>query len=171
MNKKVLIGIATASLGLLALAGCTPSGTAPSAGSSSSSSQSATPNKTSSGQTKLATGDTSLGDIVVDGKGLTVYVFDKDTANSGKSTCEGSCSATWPAVTTTSDVAKATVVTGTVGTITRSDGTKQVTINGLPLYRYAADSAAGDVRGQGVGGIWWVVGPNGVKMTSAKGGY
>jgi predicted lipoprotein with Yx(FWY)xxD motif len=61
-----------------------------------------------------------------------------------------------------------------VGTITRDDGTKQVTLNGHPLYTYSGDSAAGDVAGQGVGGGWWVVGPDGAKMAggqSSSGGY
>lgn len=120
----------------------------------------------------LSTASSSLGTIVVDSTGRTVYVFDNDTANSGKSACEGNCSATWPAVTTTG-TPTATGVTGTLGTITLPDGAKQVTLNGLPLYRYAPDSAAGDVNGQGVGGIWWVVGANGAKITmgAAGGGY
>lgn len=110
--------------------------------------------------------------IVVDGTGMTVYVFDNDTANSGKSACEGNCLASWPPVTTTG-TPTAEGVTGTLGTITLPDGKDQVTLNGLPLYRYAADTAAGDVNGQGVGGIWWVVGPDGAKVTTpaAGGGY
>ncbi len=121
---------------------------------------------------EMSTASTSLGTIVVDGSGMTLYVFDKDAAHSGTSTCVGNCAATWPAVTTTS-TPTATGVTGKLGTIPRPDGTTQVTLDGLPLYRYAADSAAGDVNGQGVGGIWWVVGANGVKITTAPaaGGY
>jgi predicted lipoprotein with Yx(FWY)xxD motif len=62
-------------------------------------------------------------------------------------------------------------VTGTVATITGANGAKQVTLNGLPLYTFAGDSAAGDVTGQGVGKIWWVVGADGTKITSSAGGY
>lgn len=60
-----------------------------------------------------------------------------------------------------------TGVTGTVGTITGVDGAAQVTLNGLPLYTYAADKNPGDVSGQGYGGIWWVIGADGAKVTSA----
>jgi hypothetical protein len=58
-------------------------------------------------------------------------------------------------------------VTGDVDTITRDDGTRQITLDGLPLYTYAADSHPGDVTGQGVGGIWWVVAADGAKVTGA----
>jgi predicted lipoprotein with Yx(FWY)xxD motif len=58
-------------------------------------------------------------------------------------------------------------VTGDVATITRDDGSRQITVNGLPLYLYAPDEAPGDVTGQGVGGVWWVVGPDGAKIDTA----
>ena len=170
MNRKILIGIATTALGLVVLAGCSQSGSTSGYGSSSSS-QSATPKETTSGQTALATSESSLGTVVVGGTGKTVYVFDKDTADSGKSACEDACLAKWPPVTTTSDAPKADGVTGTVGMITRTDGSKQVTLNGFPLYYYATDATAGDVQGQGVGGIWWAIGPNGDKITGAATGY
>lgn len=98
---------------------------------------------------------------------MTVYVFDKDTANSGTSTCTGTCAVTWPAVTTTSTTPTISGVTGKVSTIPLSDGKNQVTLNGLPLYYFVNDAAAGDVKGQGVQGIWWVVAPDGSKITTA----
>jgi predicted lipoprotein with Yx(FWY)xxD motif len=58
-------------------------------------------------------------------------------------------------------------VTGKLGTITRDDGTKQVTLGGMPLYLYSGDSHAGDVTGQAVGGSWWAVSPDGTKVTGA----
>lgn len=63
-----------------------------------------------------------------------------------------------------------------VGTVTRTDGTKQVTLVGLPLYLFASDSNAGEAKGQAVGGVWWVVGADGKKITtqasgSGNGGY
>ena len=118
----------------------------------------------------LRTASTSLGTIVVDSSGMTVYYFDKDTPNSGASTCSGQCLAAWPAVVATSDSPKVDGVTGTVGTITRSDGTKQVTLNGLPLYLFVKDKAPGDVTGQAVQSVWWVVAPDGTKITAAGGG-
>jgi predicted lipoprotein with Yx(FWY)xxD motif len=149
-------------LGMLTVAGCGDSGGGNSAAGTSSPSSSAAVAKA-----VLATAHSDLGTIVVDGARMTVYVFDKDTPNSGKSACSGDCLAKWPAVTSDSDSPTVDGVTGTVGTITRDDGTKQVTLDGLPLYLWANDNAPGDVTGQGVGGVWWVVGADGAKITTA----
>ena len=118
----------------------------------------------------------SLGKVVVDGKGMTAYVFDRDTAGSGASSCTGDCAKAWPAITSSSDTPKVDGVTGKVGTITGVDGAKQVTLEGMPLYTYAEDGAAGDVNGQGSDGTWWVVSPAGKKLTKTAdtgggGGY
>ncbi len=103
---------------------------------------------------------TSLGDIVVDGQGVTLYIFTPDTA--GSSTCYDDCAAAWPPLL--SDAAP-TVGTGLaadkVGTTARTDGATQVTFGGMPLYYFADDKAAGDVKGQGLGGKWYVVGADG----------
>lgn len=159
---------AGAAAALLALAACSSGGagtgnSAPTTGSSSSSSSAP-----SSSGAVLKTGSTSLGTVVVDGKGLTAYVFDKDTANSGTSVCSGACAAQWPAIEAGGDHPAVAGVTGTVGTITGIDGNKQVTLNGHPLYTFVHDSSAGDVTGQGFLGIWWVVGPNGTKIMSSS---
>jgi predicted lipoprotein with Yx(FWY)xxD motif len=116
------------------------------------------------GDALLTTADSSLGEIVVDADGMTVYMFDNDTQGGDASTCEGQCAANWPAVTTDSDDPTVEGVTGEVGTITGVDGETQVTLNGWPLYSYAGDSAAGDTNGQGVNGVWWVLTPAGEKI-------
>jgi predicted lipoprotein with Yx(FWY)xxD motif len=160
---RTTIWAAAVAVGVLGLAGC-GSGDGGSGGSGS-----AAGSGTSSAATNavLATSDSPLGTIVVDGSGNTVYVFDKDTADSGTSSCSGDCLAKWPAVTADSADPAVDGVDGKVGTITRDDGSRQVTLDGLPLYTYAADSHAGDVTGQGVGDVWWVVGPDGSKITAA----
>ena len=86
---------------------------------------------------KLATADVSgLGKVVVDGNGRTVYVFDKDT--SGKSNCEGDCLAKWPAVPAGDGTPQLDGIDASlVSTVTRSDGSKQLAIGGLPLYLFA----------------------------------
>jgi len=117
-----------------------------------------------SGAAELMVADSSLGKIVVDGDGMTLYMFDKDTQGSGQSSCTGECLTNWPPLTTTDDVPTLTGITGEVGTITMADGSTQVTLNGWPLYYFAGDAAAGDVNGQGVGGIWWVLTPAGERM-------
>src|SRR4051794_6582252 len=140
--RTTSIRAAAAVLGLLVLAGCgsNSSGDDTASGGSSASSE-------SSSAAVLKTADSDLGEIVVDADGRTVYVFDKDTAGSGKSACSGDCLAKWPAVTADSDAPAVDGVSGEIGTITRDDGTTQVTLGGMPLYLYAADSHAGDVTG------------------------
>ena len=115
----------------------------------------------------LATADSDLGTVVVDAEGLTVYVFDKDTPGSGESACSGQCLEAWPPVVAESEDPQVDGVTGEVGTITRDDGTMQVTLEGYPLYYWQGDSGPGDTTGQGVQGVWWVVTPDGVKVTAA----
>ena len=88
--------------------------------------------------------------VVASANGMTVYTFTKDVANSGASTCTGGCLTKWPALTVPagSTPTGASGVTGKIGTITRTDdGTLQVTYNGLPLYLYSGDKAAGDANG------------------------
>lgn len=118
------------------------------------------------GTAVLRTASTSVGDILVDGGGKTLYVFDKDTAKSGTSACVDKCATVWPALAAGTGSPTLDGVTGTVGTITGVDGSLQVTLGGRPLYHFAKDAAAGDVAGQGVMGTWWVIGTDGVKITT-----
>ncbi len=112
----------------------------------------------------LATAHTSFGTVVVDGHGMTVYRFDHDRQGAGTSACTGDCAGTWPAVIAGSATPAATGVSGALGAITRSDGRRQVTLDGWPLYTFSGDGAPGDVNGQGVAGIWWVVAPSGAEI-------
>ncbi|WP_309066572.1 COG4315 family predicted lipoprotein [Microbacterium sp.] len=120
--------------------------------------------ETPAGDVALMTADSSLGEIVVDGEGMTVYMFDKDTQGADKSACEGECLQNWPVVTVDSESPEVEGVTGEVGTIAGPDGEMQLTLNGWPLYYFAGDSAAGDVKGQGVNDVWWVLSPDGERM-------
>lgn len=112
----------------------------------------------------LKVADTSLGAVVVDGNGMTAYMYDKDTQGAATSACTGPCLAKWPPILSDSAEPKADGVTGTLATIDTPDGKHQVTLDGWPLYTFAGDAAAGDVTGQGVGGIWWVLSPAGEKI-------
>ena len=87
--------------------------------------------------------------IVASSNGMTVYTFANDVKDSGKSACSGGCITKWPALTVPAGSTPAgdTGVTGKLGTITRDDGTLQVTYNGLPLYFFSGDKAAGDANG------------------------
>lgn len=108
----------------------------------------------------VMTASSDLGTILVDGKGMTLYLFTKDTQGSGKSTCEGECLAAWPPLLGDPQAGEATDQ-ALLGTITRSDGTTQASYNGWPLYYWVKDSAPGDTTGQGVNKVWWVLDANG----------
>lgn len=109
-----------------------------------------------------------LGDVVTDSAGLTLYRFDKDTAGPPKSNCEGECAKAWPIVAADGATAAPGVDASLLGEVTRADGSKQLTIAGRPMYRYAKDTKAGDAKGQGVGGTWYASAPDGKK--AAPGG-
>jgi predicted lipoprotein with Yx(FWY)xxD motif len=112
---------------------------------------------------------TSLGMILVDGSGRTLYLFAKDQPN--QSACVGACAAAWP-VDQSSGTPKAGsgVTASMLGTIKRSDNTTQVTYDQHPLYYFQGDSGAGQHNGQGVdafGAKWFVVNPAGAAVTGA----
>jgi predicted lipoprotein with Yx(FWY)xxD motif len=90
-------------------------------------------------------------------------------ATGGASVCVDDCATTWPPLTVAAagDVAAGTGVTGQIGTIERADGTTQVTLGGAPLYYFASDSAAGDTKGQGIGGVWYLVSAAGAPVGQA----
>ncbi len=94
--------------------------------------------------------DSSAGKIYTDAKGMTLYTFDKDAA--GKSNCDGDCAAKWPPLMAAAD-AKAE---GEWTIVERSDGSKMWAYEGKPLYTYADDKKAGDMTGEGKGGVWHV---------------
>jgi predicted lipoprotein with Yx(FWY)xxD motif len=110
-----------------------------------------------------------LGTFLVDGKGRTLYLFQKD--KTAKSTCAGECAKAWPPLLTTGKAsASGSARQDLIGTITRADGTIQVTYNDHPVYRFANDKKAGDTKGQAVrafGAKWYVLTRGGRKI----GGY
>lgn len=106
----------------------------------------------------VGTAETDLGTILVDGDGMTLYLFTNDSP--GVSVCEDACLAAWPALLGEPEAGEGTDE-ALLGTLERSDGTTQVSYNGWPLYYWAQDSAPGDTTGQGVNDVWWVVSPAG----------
>ena len=107
--------------------------------------------------------------MLTDSAGLTLYRFDQDTAEPPKSNCDGDCATTWPPVPADDAAAGAGIDEALLGEVTRADGTKQLTIGGWPAYRYAKDTKAGDVNGQGVGGKWYALAPDGKKAQRCAG--
>jgi predicted lipoprotein with Yx(FWY)xxD motif len=119
----------------------------------------------------ISTKTGSAGTYLTDGSGRAVYLWVKDP--SGKSVCDGACAGAWPPVTTTgTPTVSGSAVAADLGTLTRSDGTKQVTYDGHALYYFAGDSSAGMTAGQGLDGFgakWWLVNPAGASLTAASG--
>jgi predicted lipoprotein with Yx(FWY)xxD motif len=149
-------------LALAALA-LTAACTGPYGGTSSA----ATPTAADGNAAVVATASTALGTILVDGTGRTVYEFANDTGST--STCDGGCASIWPPVVAPDSLpAPLTGVSGELGSTTRNDGSRQLTIAGHPVYTYVGDGAAGDTNGQGLdlnGGEWNVVSPAGSPVT------
>jgi predicted lipoprotein with Yx(FWY)xxD motif len=123
----------------------------------------------SSGSTAtIMTHSTSKGTVLTDAQGKTIYWFAVDTATT--SNCNGACATYWPPVIGKPAAAAGTTLPHGFGTITRSDGKVQATYDGHPLYTYAADSAPGQINGNGKnlsGGLWWAMTPSGAKVGAA----
>ena len=116
---------------------------------------------------------TSQGKVLTNAKGRTLYWYAIDTAN--KSNCNGKCATFWPPVPAGTKVASGVSLPGKFGSITRSDGSKQLTYDGHPLYTFVEDTAPGMDKGNGIttsGGntadLWWAVTPSGAKLAVAK---
>ena len=125
---------------------------------------------TSSSNSTVATADSNVGSILVDRRGETLYLFAKD--GGGVSACSGACAKAWPpysakgAALHVGSGLKASLLKS----VTRADGTKQLTYNGHPLYTFSGDSKAGDITGQGsdaFGAHWYVVSPKGAAIEKA----
>ncbi|MEV8336774.1 SCO0930 family lipoprotein [Streptomyces niveus] len=111
-----------------------------------------------------------LGKVITDSEGFTLYRFDNDTAEPPKSTCAGECEKAWPVVAAGDVKAAAGTDASKIGEVTRDDGTKQLTLGGWPMYRYAKDTNPGDANGQGVGGTWFASAPDGKKAALGAAG-
>ena len=176
MKKHLSIGLSALALAAL-LSGCgggatttTPTSAAPATSAPAESSAPATSAPASTAAAELSVAQSKAGQIVVADQGLSVYMFTKNTKDSGTSACTAGCLTTWPPVTSTTATPTVSGVTGKVGTIPTADGKMQVTINGMPIYYYAKDQTAGDTMGQGVGGVWYLVTPSGEMITAPPAG-
>lgn len=171
MNRQLSVGLAVLALAasLTACGGGTGTSPSPAApfttpAESPTATETGTATATETATVDLKTASSSKGEIVVDGKGMSVYYFTKDVKDSGKSNCTGDCLVAWPPVLTTNETPKVEGVTGKVGTIDTPDGKKQVTIEGMPVYLWEKDKAPGDITGQGVGNVWYLVAPDGTMI-------
>jgi predicted lipoprotein with Yx(FWY)xxD motif len=168
MPHRLLPLAALAATGVLLLAACgsnddnsssTPAAAPPASATSTGSSAASS----SSSATTVRTAGGSPGTHLVDGSGRTLYLWVADSGSS--STCSGPCADAWPPFTAKgTPKASGAVRQSLLGTSARSDGTREVTYDGHPLYFYAGDTAPGQANGQGsteFGAAWWVVTPAG----------
>ena len=157
---------ATAAVGLmvLVLAGCGSTGSPPADQPAAAATDTATSGATTSGDAMAAgtvdIATTDLGDVLVDGTGMTLYMFDPD--KQGDSTCYDQCATAWPPLLVDRDPSAGQGIDAALlGTTERTDGSMQVTYNSWPLYYWAQDAAPGDVAGQAVNNVWWVLDASG----------
>jgi predicted lipoprotein with Yx(FWY)xxD motif len=126
----------------------------------------ASPGMAAAGSATVKTRHGKLGTYLVDGKGRTLYLFEKDKTK--KSTCSGQCATAWPPLTTKGKPkAAGTAKASLLGTSKRADGTTQVTYKGHPLYYFVQDTKAGQTKGQNVdafGAEWYVLSRSGKKI-------
>jgi predicted lipoprotein with Yx(FWY)xxD motif len=172
--RKILgtAGLAALALALSACASSSSSSSAPATSAPATSAPAAgasspAPATSASGTTLQMTTINGTA-VVTNSKGMTLYWFVPDTSTTSK--CTGSCATYWPPVL--GPVTAGSGVTGTLGTITRSNGTTQATYDGHPLYTYAGDSAPGQAKGNGLnasGGLWWEMTVSGAKPAAATG--
>ena len=111
---------------------------------------------------------TTLGTILVDAQGKTLYYFAKDLPAGSASSCSGQCAATWPAFSVDTITVSPPLSAADFSSITRADGKKQTTYRGWPLYSYQADTKAGDVNGENVNKVWFVVKPDETIMVASQ---
>lgn len=111
----------------------------------------------------------NVGSVVTDSAGATLYRFDKDTAKPPTSRCDGDCATAWPVVPADDASASAGIDAAMLGSVLRSDGTRQLTLGGWPVYRYAKDGGPGEAKGEGVGGTWHALASDGKKAIDKKG--
>lgn len=173
-STRLLVTIALLGSGAL-LAGCTAEDTAPNESPPATTDASTASPAGQDGETQVMTAESDLGTILVDGEGMALYLFTQDSP--GETTCFDECLAAWPALT-----GEATAGEGAdeakLGSIEREDGTIQTTYDEWPLYYYVEDAESGDLKGQGLNDVWYVLSPDGEAITSmpesdspGRGGY
>ena len=102
---------------------------------------------------------TGIGQFLTDTKGMTLYYFLTDKKGSGKSACTGSCATLWPPFSTANIMVSTPLKTSDFSMVTRTDNQQQLAYKGWPLYYYANDTTAGDVKGEGIGKVWYAIKP------------
>jgi predicted lipoprotein with Yx(FWY)xxD motif len=172
IRSKRLASLAAATavaLSAVAVAACGSSSSNKQATTGGAPAASAAPSSTSAPSGTIDLAKSSLGPILVNSQGRTLYLWQADTGT--KSTCTGACASAWPPLVTTGKLsAGGGVRSSLLGTTKRANGTEQVTYDGHPLYLFAGDTASGQTNGQGstgFGALWYVLSPGGSPLMGA----
>jgi predicted lipoprotein with Yx(FWY)xxD motif len=155
IRTKAIVGIGAAALALAACGG----GYGSDEPSTAADGRDAAAAPEAAADVPVGQGDTELGTVLVDAEGLTLYGLTDDT--DGVSTCDGACAEAWPPLTVDGSDLPAGLDSELFSVVERSDGTFQLKAAEWPLYRFAGDAAPGDTNGQGSGGVWFAVAPDG----------
>jgi len=162
---RILLALPAAAVAATALVACSSAGASPTPSSSGGGNSSSS---AAAGASTLKTTTIGGATVLTSSKGFTLYSFAPDTSTTSK--CNGTCAQNWPPVT---GPVTASGVSGTFGTITRSDGSTQATFDGHPLYTFAGDTAPGQAKGNGLnvnGGLWHEITTSGTAASSGSGG-
>lgn len=164
--RSVRIAVPAAAIAL----GAAACGSAAASNGTPATARSATAPATAAAGVTLETHQGTAGTFLTDASGRAVYLWHADTGMASK--CVGACATAWPPLTTTGSVhAGSGVSASDIGTITRSDGSTQITYNGHPLYEFSGDHQADQTNGQGstaFGAKWWLVSPAGKAITTSN---
>jgi predicted lipoprotein with Yx(FWY)xxD motif len=165
MPRNRVPALIAAVTAVLALGACSSNGPTQSTSNPAAASVAAAPAADQPALTAKEVGD--LGSVVVDGEGYTLYRFDKDKANPPTTKCVDACAEKWPPVVVdrTAKLRVDGIEDSAIGLLQRPDGTTQLTIKGWAVYRYSGDKAPGSTDGQGVGGTWYAITPQGKKAS------
>ncbi len=178
MKVSHFVSVAMIAVAILALAACAPAAaptpqpptaapvqptTAPTTAPTAAPTAAATTASAGKSAVVNVASNAALGKFLVDGDGMTLYMYPRDVREPSTSSCYDECAKQWPALISDAkpNLKSSEIKDSLFGTTTRKDGTKQVTFNGWPLYYFFNDKKAGDTLGQGVGDIWWVMKPDG----------
>jgi predicted lipoprotein with Yx(FWY)xxD motif len=163
---RMLLALLAVAAAAVVLAACSSSATSSTSGSTSTPTSTSSPAAATAGSLKTATIGGAT--VLTNAQGFTLYSFAPDTPT--KSNCNGTCAQNWPPV---KGPATASGVSGTFGTIKRSDGSVQATFDGHPLYAFVGDTAPGQAKGNGLnaaGGLWHEVTTSGTAAPAPAGG-
>jgi predicted lipoprotein with Yx(FWY)xxD motif len=160
---RILLALPAAAVAATALVACSSAGASPTPSSSGGNSSSSA----AAGASTLKTTTIGGATVLTNSKGFTLYSFAPDTSTT--SNCNGTCAQNWPPV---QGPVTASGVSGTFGTITRSDGSTQATFDGHPLYTFVGDTAPGQAKGNGLnvnGGLWHEITTSGTAGAASSG--